>query len=250
MKRIIYILLSACLLFTACEENERMPYSGDPSVYFYERMLSAAVIIDVYDKTYSFADKASTLQEDTVYVKAKLMGYTADKDRTFKAIVVGDSSAVAEENDTVFYKVLDGVIKAGEIEGYLPVVVYRTTRIKENTLQITLKIVDSEANDLKAATPGNLIFTVYWADKLIKPANWDASLAYFFGTYSDTKYQFIIDVLGISQFDIYTRFNTTGIYTTADMYDFANRLKEALRTYNAAHDPDLTDETGALVTFP
>lgn len=251
MKKNIYILFIIGLItLAACEENDRMPYVGYPGVYFYERQLSGAVYIDLTNKNYSFADKASTLLEDTVYIKTKIMGYTASHDRHFKTAVVGDSSAAATADNTVYYRVLDGTVKAGEIEGALPLVVYRTALIKDSTLQVTLQITDADGYDLEAATPGNLLFTVYWADKLIKPDNWDGTLAYFFGSYSKTKYQFIIDQLGISQFTIYSRFNPTGTYTSANMFDFAARLKEALKAYNNANDPDLTDENGTIVTFP
>jgi hypothetical protein len=253
MKKILnYAAALACLLLiVSCEENERMPYSSEPRVYFFEQiLLPGGLYEDVFEKTYTFADKSSDVTEDTVYIKTRIMGYAADHDRNFKAVVVSDSSAVAEYEGVTYYKVLDGYVKAGEVEGYLPLLVYRTSLIKDSTLQITLHIVDADGYDLEAGVRENLNFNVSWGDKLVKPANWDTDLAYFFGTYSDTKYQFVIDVLGISTFTIYARYNPTGQYTTAAMYDFAARLKDALKIYNAANDPDLTDENGQLVTFP
>lgn len=247
--------IAACvcmlLMLSGCEENERMPYSADPRVYFYERIMNTAgEYEDVFSSAYTFADKSSDVTLDTVLVNARIMGNTTTEDRSFKAVVVSDSSAAANSEGITYYEVLDGVVKAGEVEGYLPLVVYRTQLIKDSTLQVTLQIVDADGYDLQAGVPDRLNFTVSWADKLVKPANWDTDLSYFFGTYSDTKYQFIIDVLGISTFTIYSRYNTSGLYATATMYDFKARLKEALTAYNGANDPDLTDENGQLVTFP
>lgn len=251
MKKIFYgFSCIAMLVVAACKENDRLPFSDEPSAYFYEMITVNGQPFEIFERGYSFAGKPAALVEDTVWVASKVIGYKADTDRHFKAVVTGDSSAAPVRNDTVYYKVLDGVIPAGEVNGYLPVVLYRTRWIQDTTLQITLNIVDAEGYDLKAGTPGNLSFKVYWSDQLVKPANWDASLAFFFGAYSTTKYRLIIDVLGIAEFDIYTRFNTTGKYTTGDMYDFRSRMREALAAYNNANDPDMTDETGALVTFP
>lgn len=248
-----YTAATVCLLvlLAGCEENERIPYLAGPRVYFYERIMqSGGLYEDVFSRTYTFADKSSDVVTDTVLIKTRIMGDITPVDRTFKAAVVGDSSAVAEWESVTYYKVLDGLVKAGNEEGYLPLVVYRTPLIKDSTLQVTLQIVDAPGYDLAPGTPERLIFNVAWADKLVKPANWDTDLLFFFGPYSDTKYQFVIDVLGISTFTIYSRFNTTGQYTSASMYDFRARLKEALSAYNNTHDPDLTDENGQLVTFP
>lgn len=251
MKTIFYVWgCLVALMLTACDENERLPFSGEPSVYFNEQITVNGQPFEIFERGYSFAGQSSSVIQDTVWLASKVIGYTADTDRHFKAVVVGDSSAAQVRNDTVYYEVLDGVIPAGEVNGYLPLVIYRTAWIQDTTLQVTLKIVDAEGYDLQAGTPGNLSFTVYWSDRLVKPANWDASLSFFFGAYSTTKYQFIIDVLGVAEFTIYSRFNPTGAYTTGDMYDFRSRLKEALQAYNDTHDPDMTDETGALVTFP
>lgn len=250
MKRIFYIWVCLFLLLAACEENDRLPFSVAPSVYFNEQVQGAGVVVDIKQRGFSFAGQASTVVQDTVWIVSKVIGYKADTDRRFKAVVVGDSSAAPVRNDTTYYRVLDGIIPAGAVDGALPVVFYRTRWIQDTTLQVTVQIVDAEGYELKAGTPGNLVFTVYWSDRLVKPANWDASLAFFFGPYSTAKYQFIIDVLGIAEFDIYSRFNPTGKYTTIEMYDFRSRMKEALQVYNDAHDPDMTDETGTLVTFP
>lgn len=251
IKNITYIIaVLGAGLFLACEENERLAYDAGARVYFYEQVVSGAVTEEVYEANYSFADKSSELQQDTLFVTTQVMGTAATVDRSFKATVVGDSSMHQQVDGVTYYTVLDGVIKAGEIQGYLPLVLYRTALIKDSTLQVTLQITEDESYDLQPGVPDYTVFTVYWADRLIEPDNWETELYYFFGTYSDTKYQFMIDILGISEYTIYSRFNPEGQYTSAQIYDFVNHLKEALADYNAANDPDLTDENGELVTFP
>ena len=90
-----------------------------------------------------------------------------------------------------------------------------------------------------------LCFIVTFNDRLTIPSNWN-SLKTYFGEPSLVKYQFIIDVLGISEFP------TTGDnkYEAGELYYFQDELRVALVKYNNEHkDKPLTDENGNRVTF-
>ncbi len=75
------------------------------------------------------------------------------------------------------------------------------------------------------------------------PANWP-DLEEFFGTYSDTKYRFMLENS--------TPGTTFSIDTMswAMLMSYKIKFQNAVRTYNAAHPGNaLTDENGNLVTF-
>jgi len=75
---------------------------------------------------------------------------------------------------------------------------------------------------------------------------WELILETYFGEPSLVKYQFIIDVLGISEFP------TTGEnkYEAGELYYFQDELRVALVKYNNEHkDKPLTDENGNKVSF-
>lgn len=224
------------MTLTQCKENEMMDFSLDGSIYFYETDTLNAVERIVTEENYSFALVNSSLMEDTIKVRVKLMGAVADYDRTFKAVAIADSSTAIEG---VHYKLLDGVMKAGEYISYLPVVLYRTADTKEQKVSVYLRI--SQTNDLGAGNANLINYRISWADMLMKPKNWP----YYFGSYSNNKYRFAIDVLGMTEWPQADRFYdgvSGGVFTISELQLFANQLNEAYTEYRKTHDPIYMDE--------
>lgn len=244
MKR--FILPAVLLLASACSKDISS-YQNDPRAYFYDQTTGVA-IQQITERTFTFAPYDATVVTDTQYIPVKIAGLPANTDRTFAARVITDSSTAVEGRD---YQLLHGTIKANAITGTLPLVLHRTTMLKDSTLHLRMAIADSA--DFKAGAVEDNFYTMIWNDALIKPNNWDTrpGIAQFFGTYSLVKYQFIIATLHKSQFDILTTrvYDPTKV-TTDQMYDYDAQLKSALKVYNSTHTPALTDEFGVLVTFP
>lgn len=143
--RNIWGVLVLLLLFS-CQQNTVMDYALDGKVYFYERAKQGNTEVKVEEKNYSFALQNSALMEDTLKIKVRLMGYVDSRDRTFRVETVTDgTTAVAG----IHYKLLDGIMKAGQYDSYLPVVIYRTEDTKETPVSLVVKLIDS--SDL---TPG------------------------------------------------------------------------------------------------
>lgn len=239
-KTIIFIqIISALLLISSCTKNDVIDFTGDNMVHFYERYLYLG-----YDERrteeiiYSFAVKPSTLNEDNVNIKIRLQGRVADFDRSVKVGYIPDSTTATEGTH---FKLNNGTIKAGEYEGILPVTVYRTTDMKQNSFKIKLKIEDN--NDFKAGVIEERYISVILSDILMKPTNWPQW--YGFGEYSINKYKFVIDVLGITDFPVANRYQTQpieGIYTAAQLFGFAYQLKLAYAEYRLTHGPIYMDD--------
>lgn len=245
---IIPVVLLLTGLLTSCEKGIDT-YQNDPKLYFFERATDLTKT-RITSKSFSFVALASSILKDTIEIKVKTMGLAADYDRVIRGATVAAGTTAVEG---VNYSFIDGSIKAGEVEGYLPVVLYRTADIKTKTIFLNLTI--GETKDFKAGVVEDQNFTLSWSDDLVKPSNWDGliSLAFYFGDYSKAKYRFIIDVTGVTQFPLQQSGRlplNPGEYSSIMMNDVKLRLKTELAAYNASHTTPLTDENGIPVTFP
>lgn len=239
MARFIYVVsLLSGLAFTSCNENEVMDYALPAKVYIHEVKIENTIEVKLTERNYSFALRTSgpILDEDTVKIGVKLMGNTENRDRTFRAVVdTENSTAMADTH----YKLLEGVIKANEYEGYLPVVIYRTPDTKEEAVYITLNLVETE--DLGLGHPDDLTFKLIWGDLLLQPTNWN----YYFGVYSANKYRFAIDHLGLTDWPAATRWATgpeEGVYTGSQLQAFAAQLNRDYIAYKAENGPIYVDD--------
>lgn len=216
----------------SCRENTVMDYDLSGKVYFYERVKQGNGEVKVEDKNYSFALQNSALMEDTLKIKVRLMGYVESRDRIFRAEAMPEkTTAVAGTH----YKLLDGVLKAGQYDSYLPVVIYRTADTKITPVALVVRLIGSP--DLTPGNSGDTGFTMGWGDILMKPEHWPE---FFFGTYSINKYRFAIDQLGISdwpQAGRETSGKEEGVYTTSELQRFSDGLNRDYQEYRKTHDP-------------
>jgi hypothetical protein len=80
------------------------------------------------------------------------------------------------------------------------------------------------------------------------------ALSKYFGTYSRVKYQFMIEHLGLIDFEInynaQTSYDeTTNVVSAAYAVYLQQCVQQALEAYNNTHDTPLMDEYGVPVTF-
>lgn len=243
---ILFFLLVTAL--TACEKNIE-GFKDEPRVYFFERNTDLTAT-RITSKSFTFLTQPVSVTNDTFLIRVKIMGDIAPQDRIVRgcAFTTG-TTAIAGTH----YDFIDGVVPADSIYGYIPVVLYRTEDIQSKSVSLALGI--SETKDFKRGVGEDSVFTLSWSDNVIKPSNWDGfiSLSAYFGDYSDAKWRFIISVTGKDNFPLQQSGRippAPGEYTNAGMMDLRVEIKAALKAYNDANDPDLTDENGQLVTFP
>ncbi|MCD0490396.1 DUF4843 domain-containing protein [Pedobacter sp. MC2016-14] len=251
MKKLnIYFVLIALITIGFCSCNKSIEaYVDSPQVYFFERATDLNKT-RITNKSYSFLLVPPAIVKDTVKIKVKTMGFPKDYDRVVRGKIIQEGSTAIEGSNFDF---INGIVKAGQVEGFLYVLVYRTADIKTKTVQLNLSI--AETADFKPGVIEDNFFTVLWSDNLVKPGNWDGGLGLvnFFGAYSTAKYRFIIDILGVTDFVLQASARVPlapGEYSFAMMTDLKNRMKEALVIYNNTHTTPLTDENGLLVSFP
>lgn len=235
----VYRLLSlpVFVLLCACQQNEMMDFSISDRIYFNETTSTGATEEKIFTKNYSFALQHSSLMEDTVKLKTKLMGNLSEHDRVFRAEVLADSTTAVSG---VHYTLLDGVLKAGTYESYLPVVLYRTADTQEAPVTLHLRLTATP--DLEPGNPEDISFTLSWGDMLMKPEHWPE---YFFGAYSVNKYRFAIDVTGHTdwpQAERVTSGKQEGIYTITELQREANKLNDAYEEYRKTNGPIYEDD--------
>ncbi|UYQ92510.1 DUF4843 domain-containing protein [Chitinophaga horti] len=239
IQRFILSILLGSALLTACGKEERLMYQEDPRIYFTKFIVNPDSIV------YSFAVGADNVQHDTAWLTFRIMGSAADRDRVIAIKALDSSTAIAGYH----YEIKELVMPAKAFETRVPVILYRRPGLKDSTLHVVFEI-DSSADflpgysDIPNAAANKLDrlhYKLTVTDQLLKPGNWDNSLASNFGTFSQTKFRFMIQVTG--------RTNWTGAIFPGDQAFYIQSVKYALNNYELANGP-MIDENGERVVFP
>lgn len=241
-----FSVLALIALVASCEKSELTRYDQDDMIYVYKEAYNTKKDSTIY----SFAIKSNDLLVDTVKVAVRIMGTAKDVDREVKLAPVTESTDAIEGTHYTF---LPYIIPAGAFSADLPVVIKRTPDMKTQTFTLLLQVVESA--DFKPGVPsspvtGNfagasLQYLIRMNDYLTKPSNWDTQLVSVFGTYSQVKYKFVIDVTGKTEF-------VTGpapLMSFGELQYYKALVKVKYTEYVAANGP-LTDELGGTVSFP
>lgn len=253
MKKKLYImsLLLAVLICYSCEENNR---------YYFEEQYSALNIwlgtktTPVDSITYNYAYQA---EYDSVMFYVRLTGMPLDVPQSFSLEAVEGDTALVD------FSYAGYILAPGVNEAAFPIYINKTmdfSDFKDRNGYIVFKM---KGNDVFAqgAEEYSRLYIVL-KNGVGKPDNWDVAtgsyqpLSKYFGSYSDVKYSFIIQVTGMSNFQIY---RTTvqnpeledSVITHLEAEYLKAKCKLALQEYNS--DPekeDLKDENGEPVIFP
>ena len=249
------------LLLTSCSHVDVPTYDTTETRLNIWVGTTAGVVYESTTYNYSYA-----YEEGSVTFYAQITGMPVDYDRTFHLEAFGDDASVVAP--TVRYE--DFVIPAGAIGGTYAL--HLNTQLlpdanlfSESDGSVQFRVMPGEQFDL--GTEDHQAFTVIVKNYLAKPDNWDTvptrndMLIYFpiskyFGTYSRVKYQFMIEHLGLIDFQIRSSMGAIPAYdeetntiSAAYAVQLQQVMQQALREYNESHDTPLTDEYGELVTF-
>lgn len=232
----IIALVSIFIWLISCSKDEIEVYHEFPSVYFNGSSVS-----------YSFIEKPDARQ-DTVRLPVLITGMPADADRFFRIEMVADTNTTATAEQ---YALLEGIVKAGEYIGNVPVVLNNYSFLDSTHLKLKVKIVDSD--DFKAGFVQSMYYYISWTAKLQAPENW-RYLKTYFGEYSTRYFKFIIGATGRSSFPYRIINPETGEYywkTTAQVEAYTMIIRDSLDKYNADKShPVLTHDDGAKAKQP
>lgn len=254
MKNQIYILLALLGLTTGCSQEEVDRYDTSLTALNIWVGTEAGAVYESVDYNYSYA-----YEEGSVTFYAQLVGMPVSYDRTFRLQVFGTDSA--EVAPTV--RTEDYVIPAGATGGTYKVY-FNTQKLADAELFSTsdgnVNFRVSPNGQFAIGTENHQQFHVVLKNYLAKPSNWDTAnyprvaLSKYFGTYSRVKYQFMIEQLGLIDFEINynapTSYDeTTNVVSASYAVYLQQVMQRALIDYNDSHETPLTDEFGLPVTF-
>ena len=251
-KQIIWIGIIMAWMLCACNEEDKLMYDQTErslNLWFGSELYSGRVDSMVYN--YAYRPLGTELDSIQFYVK--LIGKSLEEDGPFELEVVGgDSSSLIEGKH---YQLPVYVLKAGVSGGYFPIYFKNTSDLKnrEFTISLALKTNDWLTIGTKEYSGLKLIVK----DREEKPIYWDNDpeqfipLKQFFGTYSLTKYQFMIKVIGKAVTRVIYRGKPTapGEVSYAEALYLQEKCRVALVEYNNNPDnPDrpLSDEYGPI----
>jgi hypothetical protein len=237
MKVYIYIVLAlflSVLSLHGCKEK-RLMFEEAPAIYF------TKFIVDPDSVNYSFGIRPAEITMDTVYLTMRIMGNSTPSDREIKLDVLQGSTAKAG------YHYIMGplVMPANTFQTRIPVYLFRKPGMKDSIISLNLRVADSK--DFKqgygdiAYVKTKLEYKINIDDQILKPANWDSSLARSFGTFSVVKFRLLIEATG--------RKIWTGLIGDGERANYVTEVKFALYNYEKLHGT-LLDENGIPVTFP
>jgi len=250
------ILFAWLLIFLAgCKKEEVSTFDTSYTALNIWVGTSVGAVYESATYNYSYA-----YEEGAVTFYAQISGLPASYDRTFRLEAFGGDSALMA--NTV--RTEDYVIPAGAVGGTYQVY-FNTQRLSDPTLfanedgVIYFRMASN--NLFSIGSENHQTFKVILKNSLAKPTNWDSAnypsrpLSKFFGTYSRVKYQFMIEHLGLRDFEVNYNAQTAydeekNVVSNSYAIYLLQVMQRALKDYNDTHDTPLTDEQGNLVTFP
>lgn len=250
----ISLLVATILLTVGCSKEEVSTFDTSLCSLNIWVGTQAGAVYESATHNYSYA-----YEEGNVTFYAQISGMPVDHDRIFHLEAYGDD--LEKASSTI--RTEDYVIPAGQIGGTYQVH-FNTQKLSDPTLFTTengtihFRVVPNDT--FAIGTEGHQSFTVILKNYLAKPDNWDTAnyprvpLANYFGAYSRVKYQFMIEVLNLIDFEINYNAPTsydeeTNIVSASYAVYLQQVMQRALNEYNETHDTPLTDELGVPVTF-
>lgn len=217
---IVFVLLTAYLL-PGCKKEEYLYQDVSSRIWLGARLNATNPNAYTDSAISTFMLKPATAELDTLYLVANLTGKPAATDLPFAVEVVKDSTNVTSAD----YTIGETIMPANSFEARIPVIVKKNVPgldLKKQRAKLVFRFVPNE--HFLNAQPGRDLFRITWFDFLARPASWSAieSVA---GTFTQAKYRFIMEVLGVSEF---SRFQNNFNLLLAVQAS----LRKALKDYN------------------
>lgn len=231
----IFFLL---VLLAGCKKDDIPTFSGTDGISFY---------IDYYSDpdsiSYSFALQATAKTRDTVFIPMRLVGKASGVDRGIKLKALTGSTARAN----VDYILPEVKLPANQLSINYPLIVLNSAEMKTKTFKVILgvdpasELVEGSAGTVADYSKNLKQMKINITGLLIKPSYWTTDIDRYYGTFSVTKFQFMIKTTGLLDF-------SPSVIGVAALYRLQAQLKTAIALYNQANGP-LIDEFGNPVTF-
>lgn len=238
-----FLLLSAVV---SCDKKDLVTFDGEDSLRFDYNTITNTRADSL---TYSFRLQLNPmLTSDTIWLKVDVVGnIDPTNDRAFKLKHLEGTTGI-ENTD---FKFIDWKIQKDSFSTWYPVIIYRKAALKDETIRLVVGIQSNESfkdgptGTLNIPSSNNQKFTIIFNDKISKPDYWMYT-QYQYGDYSDRKFEFMIAVLGVTNF---MPDHMGGPVDYATSINYQGMMIAALQDYELLHGPML-DENNNRVEFP
>ena len=184
--------LAGILAIAGCREQETPTFTAKSMLYIQQEDFADGESIDLAHLTKSFASYAGA-SEMEVSFKVNLIGHVTGYDRPFEVAVV-EEETTAEENE---YEIETPVLKAGEITTDLKIKLFKTPRMDEE--KVTLTILPLAGKQLNLGYEDQPTAQVIYDNTPLKPEWWTEFIALcYLGEYTPAKYNAFYNYCGLT----------------------------------------------------
>ncbi len=281
MKKLIYqaLMMTVVLMIGGCSEKELDIYNVQENAIRFPGMSGDTYMSgyssadDLYYGSYSFIDNPMAEWEE-YRIPVNIIGMLSETDRAVNVKVM-EEGTTAPLNA---YEILEGIIPAGEREGYILIKIANTEELLTTNYQLTLQLQASE--DFKCGPKEYLTAVLIWNSILPAPTNNNLKRSYnmlvagetnFISTsinsYSTSAHLAIVDALGwddwgdatvhgsqanTATYDNYYNYlpRYTWIYQGELYKAYAKKLDDYLKAYEEEHGEPLLHNGGKLIGQP
>ena len=184
--------LAGILAIAGCREQETPTFTAKSMLYIQQEDFADDESIDLAHLTKSFASYAGA-SEMEVSFKVNLIGHVTGYDRPFEVAVV-EEETTAEENE---YEIEAPVLKAGEISTDLKIKLFKTPRMDEEKVTLTILLLAGKHFNL--GYEDQLTAQVIYDNTPLKPEWWTEFIALcYLGEYTPAKYNAFYNYCGLT----------------------------------------------------
>ncbi|MDD7083060.1 MAG: DUF4843 domain-containing protein [Bacteroidales bacterium] len=187
-----YMALAGILAIAGCREQETPTFTAKSMLYIQQEDFADGESIDLAHLTKSFASYAGA-SEMEVSFKVNLIGHVTGYDRPFEVAVV-EEETTAEENE---YEIETPVLEAGEITTDLKIKLFKTPRMDEEKVTLTILLLAGKHFNL--GYEDQLTAQVIYDNTPLKPEWWTEFIALcYLGEYTPAKYNAFYNYCGLT----------------------------------------------------
>ena len=184
--------LAGVLAIAGCREQETPTFTAKSMLYIQQEDFADGESIDLAHLTKSFASYAGA-SEMEVSFKVNLIGHVTGYDSPFEVAVV-EEETTAEENE---YEIETPVLKAGEITTDLKIKLFKTPRMDEEKVTLTILLLAGKHFNL--GYEDQLTAQVIYDNTPLKPEWWTEFIALcYLGEYTPAKYNAFYNYCGLT----------------------------------------------------
>jgi len=211
-------------LFMSCHKEELRVYQQEAGVIFWGQATGE----------YSFFDDPG-VSSSLYQIRVTTTGDSVAYDRHFSLAVVENDTNYENTARPEQYRLQEGIIPAGQFEGYVAVEIIYTPDMDDSSFVVNLKLEPNA--EFPLAGFDKRYFELSMTNQVVKPKNW-GNLTYYIGQpFSTSWYNFILGVIKMRYIPYPTAKEGDQAWTYNEMLANVGKIKSELLKYNLDH-PD------------